>query len=112
METTPNGIPASSRHPIQLDISASTGLNAVEDLLAGLNAVEVKPVPYYEDEDHLIEVTRQTRRMCWDRHGEAPGEPVTISGHRWLLWLDRAETVELDDAGRPVAAFHIDRIED
>lgn len=68
--------------------------------------------PYHERERHLLEVCRQSRRMCWDRHGEGPAEEVTIWGHGWRLWLDRAETVETGPTGEPVAAFHIDRGED
>lgn len=67
--------------------------------------------PYYQRERHLIEVTRQSRRHCWDKFGEGPAEEVTVWGYGWKLWLDRAETVEVDDDGAPVAAFHIDRMD-
>lgn len=71
------------------------------------------PVPYYKDEAHLIEVTRESLRRCWDRDGEAPGEYITIGGHAWLLWLTRAETAERKpQSDEPLAAFSIDRSED
>ncbi len=104
--------PTDNRVRLTIEVDDSAITEAL-DLIAGLDSVEVAPVPYYEDEAHLLEVTRQSLRMCWDRHGEAPGEYITIGGHAWLLWLDRAETAERKlQSDEPLAAFSIDRSED
>lgn len=115
METTHDGnlIDPSdriNRPPVPIDITVDdTDLEEAEALLAGLDSTEIEPAAWHEDEETLLQVVQRSRRLCWDTRGEGPAEVTTIAGHDWELWLDWAQTVETDRAGRPVAAFMIDR---
>lgn len=121
METTQDSNDDRGRMvPITIKVDDSEAVSLMRALDEAVTAARAREIdselpdqlpPYYQRERHLIEVTRQSRRHCWDRHGEGPAEEVTVWGHRWRLWLDRAETVETDPAtGAPLAVFHIDRI--